>query len=420
MGLFFHFKEKTWTAPSAIFLYFWAVVTFVYSLRLFGLYDVSLNTWIVIVLGTVAFVAGSNLRVTMNKQYMYVPKNQSDHNHFISKKVFWILMIIVLIITVKNLAVSITLMNQGYRMDVIRQAYFGNQEIQGYTHSSSSISVLLNYFKDALQTILVAVGIEYFFTDTKKNLGYLLVVLFLVFADAFSNGGRWGITYVALEIFVCYGIMKKKNSVSNTLHISKKVKLLLVILIIGIIVGIINVTESRLGGNYIEHFYIYLCGCIPLLNVNLQYIEANQILTFFMSGQFGGWSLFLPYLQKAIHYDSSIYWDSFNIISNAQNYKGISPTQNYNAFTSCFYYLYADMRWGGVVIGMFVFGVLAGTLFKSTMSKRKYCYVAPYLIISQMILKTIQTFPLTSNVYVITFMLIVVFYRIQTKKVRVK
>lgn len=35
----------------------------------------------------------------------------------------------------------------------------------------------------------------------------------------------------------------------------------------------------------------------------------------------------------------------------------------YDAFTTCFYYLYADFRYLGVFFGMFVFGKIAETLF---------------------------------------------------------
>lgn len=415
-GIFFHKRAKTWTTPESIFCYLWSVISFLASIRLFGLNEVRIMTWCIILVGSISFIFGTRIKLTISKKSEYIRRKWVKPNEFLPHKIFWILYLIVIVLVARELQQTIDLMQQGYTLDLIRQARLGVQKVGGYIAEPTTMSYILNYVRGAIQTILIAVGIEYFFGDMKANRKYLIAALLLVIADAFSDGGRWGIAYAALELFVCYSIFKKKNSINQTIQISNKAKIILAVLLIILIIAMDKVTTSRLSGNYIEHFYLYVCGCVPLLNIKIGYINSLNIFTYIFSGQYGIWSLIIPLIQNMVNHNFTTYIDALNVIQSAQQYEYISMDQTYNAFVTGFYYLYADFRWVGIILGMLMFGIVAGKLYRSAINPNNTGSVTPYLIITQMILKNIQTYPLTSNIYVFTFLLLIIFFLIRYKK----
>lgn len=77
-----------------------------------------------------------------------------------------------------------------------------------------------------------------------------------------------------------------------------------------------------------------------------------------------------------------------------------------NAFITPFYHIYADFRWVGLVIGMFIFGSIASNIYKKVRYYADGEHIAYYLILAQMIFKTLQTYPLASKNYVVILILI--------------
>ena len=85
---------------------------------------------------------------------------------------------------------------------------------------------------------------------------------------------------------------------------------------------------------------------------------------------------------------------------DTQTYREIGDELVTNAFITPFYHLYADFRWIGVIVGMFLFGAVAGYLYKKAKYYMDGTQIVYYLIISQMIFKTLQTYPLTMKEYI--------------------
>jgi oligosaccharide repeat unit polymerase len=422
IGISFQKMNKTWTNPTSIMCYFWSIICFSAALRLFGLYDVSLTVWFIILAGIFSFAIGSNIKVRFNKKYEYCPKNEVSIEQFISPKMYCILFIIVGVYATRSLITSIRLMKSGYTLDIIRQATMGAQEINGYTFDSSAGAFYLRYFCDGLQAILIASGIEYFFSDTKKNFKYLIAVLYLTIADSFANGGRWIIVYTAIEFVVGYFLLRDRNGEKNIVKITRKAKVALIIVIFILIYVMDKVTTSRLSGGFAQHFYIYLCGCIPFLNSKLKFLSTHNYWTIIFSGQYGIWSFIAPYIYKLTGKYITFYSDAIQVIGTTQTYELIGTGQEYNAFVSIFYYLYADFRWIGVVLGMLLFGIVAGNVFtyeRKSKQTGKMTGVVPYLVVVQMILKSIQSYPLAANSYVVTILLLILFYLFQNYRYHV-
>ena len=80
-----------------------------------------------------------------------------------------------------------------------------------------------------------------------------------------------------------------------------------------------------------------------------------------------------------------------------------------------FYYLYADFRIFGIIIGMTVFGLIAGYIYRKAKDLNDETSVIFYLIISQMIFKTIYGYPFASKIYFWAIILMFIIYAYQNK-----
>lgn len=420
IGVLFQKKDKTWTAPEVLFCYVWGIVSFFAALRLFDLSEVSFKAWFIIVVGTISFVLGARFKSSIGKQsfdhMLYSGKT------YLPKKMFWILFWIMFILVAKELMETIGLMKMGYSLGLIRNASYGDAEIKGYIRNTGYISVWLDVLRSAIQVIIIACGIEYFIIDIKKNKIYLLAVSFLVIADAFTTGGRWGIAYFIIELFVCYKIYWNRGIYGDKTIISPKAKrrIMLVLISLVTLILVVSIVRGVSIEDSVSYFYAYLCGCVPLLDIKLGEISSSGIWSIIFAGQYGLLTLLVPIFFKGLLGTDmpNIYEVTLSDVMTGQSYYDIGGGRRYNAFVTTFYYLYADMRWIGVVIGMFIFGQLMGILYRSTFNNQNKCTVVPYLIFTQMIIKSIQVYPFSSQVYVAVFLLMICIHISRNVKIR--
>ncbi len=417
IGLINHIKIRTWVNPTSLFCYLWSVVSLLAALRIYGIDEVSTKTWSVIMLGIISFAIGATFKLDFKKnEYNF---NQESELQLIKPKHYWIIFCVVVIPIAGEVIDTIRLIQQGYQLSTIRMAKLGLEEVEGYSRSKNiTVNYLIEIAK-GLSTILVAVGIEYYFSLLKNNTKYLAAALVLIIFDAISEGGRWVLAYAAIEFVVCYYLMKEKNKYMSKFSMKRKTKIGLVSAVIVIVLAVNKITSLRSINNTKQHFLLYLCGCIPLLDKKMDYLQDSSTLSFSYSGLYGAWSYIMPYVNKIIGCVPRSYEEALNVRRNAQSFDMISNNIQFNAFSTSFYYLFADMRWIGVFIGMFIFGALANMIFINAREVSSYSInsVAPYLIVSQMIIKTIQIYPLASPAYIVVIVSLLIIYKINNKKI---
>lgn len=413
IGLMNHLKKRTWVNPTSLFCYLWAVISFLAALCVYGINQASTRTWLVILCGILSFAIGSSIqfesRMNMDDK-LYSDKAKVQ---LLSSKYYWLIFGIVIITLLGEVVSTIKLIQQGYQLSSIRLAKLGLTELNGYTKNRN---LIYNYWIELVSgfsTILVAVGIEYFFSSIKTNKKYLIAALVLVIFDAISEGGRWILAYAAIEFVVCYCL--KKDELKHEISIKRNMKIGLVS-VCGVIAFLVNkITSLRSIDNSKQHFISYLCGCVPLLDKKLDYLHSNSIITISYSGLYGIWSYIMPYFNKMFGEIPLMYEKALDVRRNAQSFEYIGADVRFNAFSTSFYYLYADLSWVGVIIGMLFFGVVASKVYNNARTGTSNC-VAPYLIVSQMILKTIQIYPLSSSSYFVVIVALIIINRIRLNK----
>lgn len=400
-------KRHTLVAPEVLFCYFWALISLAASARLFGLVDVNSKTWMMILIGTLSFVVGCQLKLSFNSNRKYVPR-VSEQYGFISEKNFWILTIIIFVLLIRQFLVTLSLLNEGYTMVAIRAGI--DQEIVSRYNLYGGLEIIIfDYIKSAFEMILMVSGIELYFLEVKRKRAYLGVSISLAFLSAFSDGGRWIIIYFVVDFVVCYFLFKRLNRTKKIDMSQKKIVSIIMVMII-MLAMISSVTKSRMVGNTLEHFYSYLCCCVPLLDIKSLIITKQGMISGFMASQWGIWSLIVPLFQKFFDITPTFYnrVAEFAIIGQKNEFIG---TGYYNAFVSAFYYLYVDFRWIGVVCGMIIFGVIAKKTYDYALTISKGGSCVPYLVICQLIIKSNQNYLFTSSEYIIIFIILLFLWK---------
>lgn len=419
-------RYKTWAAPSVIFCAFWALISFLASLRLYNLNSVETKTWLVILVGVLSFVLGTKI-VFNFKQSADITgapiQDNYNQNGYLSKKVYWILFVIVGLYLIGQIFQTIRSLQTGFTLSEIRKASFGIIEIEGYRYSDSALSNYIRHLISAIETILIASGIDLFFRNTQKNKVYIFAAIFLVLCIALNAGGRWILLYFVLQIVVCRKILSNRKMKRRYLILSSKKHrgiFLITTIFVAVIVAFLQISSERGIENMGNHIYSYICGCIPLMDIKLKEIDQARTYSYFFAGQYGFWCFVMPVLRSLTGYSYPLYYETtVNHVMTGQVYKNIGSTY-FNAFTTAFYYLYADFRFVGVFIGMLVFGIIAGNIFARVKSTLSSSSLVPYLFILQIIVNSIQIYAFGSANNVFTFEIMIIIYILKRYKFKLK
>ncbi len=413
-GIAQHYRQKTWIAPDVIYALQWGTISLLASLQLFGLNPVREKVWMMVLLGGMAFILGSwgasstnwsdfKVRVFRSE---FASNSKHNDDYLMQRKVFWFLFIIIFVIELYFFRNVMGFIQQGISLSVIRGALYGETTLSGYARISGGIATMLEIFRMALRHILIANGICLTVISTKKDLKPLIAAAILAVLNAVSSGGRFILAYFMLELLVCMFLEKKKLSMTRKIF-GKKILLLLGLIFFAMGYAIMNLSVSRgiLAQKIYEHLYGYACGDIPFLDAIIDFVDERP-MTFGMLGLYGFWTIFFP----SLHYFGipypSFYLETAPFIQNTIVQHQISATRWYNAFATPFYYLYADFRWLGIIAGMLFFGFIAGRYFSKVQESINPANVVPYLLIVQMIFKSLQQYPLTSSAYVVILLLL--------------
>ena len=418
IGFYLHHRRKTWVAPDVLYCYEWGFITFLASLRLFSLYSAGIETWMIILIGSIAYLIGVG---TSDKIAIKSHENKNltiYQDSFMKNRLFWIFTNIFYFIGFIGLfRVIRMLFTTSITLDQIRLASYGIIELDGYAYQGGGILDIVKVFLTAIKTILIATGVQIFLTNISKNTKYIIAVTGLVIIESFTDGGRFGLAYLMIEIYVGFSFYSRY--LLNTRRIfSLKAKRLIQTIIILLLMVIIIITILR-GASFNElakKYYRYLCGNIIYLDRRVKILDSGQFYSFTFAGLYGFWSIFLPIIVNlfGISYPS-LYLSTIERVMDTQTYYMIGQNMTTNAFVTPFYHLYADFRWIGIIFGMFCFGLIVGIAFKRAKICKSRHDIILYLIIAQMIFKTLHAYPLVNPSYVV---ILIIFY-LNNKRIKI-
>ena len=408
IGVFFHRRQNTWACPEALFCYEWALISFLASLRLFGLYEASWRTWIIILIGSVSFVIGCSGGRMIKVNTYDIEENNSNERDIISERAFWIFAAIIVLYTISDLAQSIHYMRLGVSLGDIRSASVAGQDmVEGYTRREGALWEYVGLCTSVMNLLVTGYGILEYIKDSQKNFKYIATVMIVTLMQAFAYGGRFGLAYVIIELLVCMNLNKVtgRDLISAmSVRLRRNVKRIVIILVAVIV--IVTLIRGAETADLLKKYYRYICGDIIFFDLHLEKMNGKSLLSCSFAGFYGLWAVVLPILNRfGISYPQ-LYLDTISEVMDGQTFLRIGDGLVTNAFITPFYHLYADFRIPGVILGMMFFGIVTGVLYKKVILRRDGYSVVSYLIAAQTIFKSLQMYPFASKIYVLAFVVI--------------
>lgn len=415
LAIFFHWRKKTLASPEVFFCYEWAIICFLASLQLYGMYSASTKTWAIILVGSVSFVLGVTAiehfppRKKVEKvslRPLIIEKENNQRGFFARIKAhpwFWGLVAFLYVFSLIDMGKTLYWLASGLTLDQIRILYLS---------SNNFVVEVYNDIFDALQTIVVAIFIKKFIDDVKGNWWYILLASGLVLMQAFSDGGRFIIAYLIVEIFVCFLLYSKRNK--NVLPRRFKFVILGSCGVLVLAILVLTLLRGAAITDLAAKAYRYICGNIVFFDRHVVALDASGFHSYSFASLYGIWAVILPILENGLGIAYPfIYLDTIAKVMNGQEFVQIGENMYTNAFITSFYHPYADFRWVGVIAGMFIFGLICGYLYKKAKAGGTF-YTVTYLLFAQMIFKTFHCYPYSAKVYVYITLLLVV-YKIAVK-----
>ena len=380
-----HKKTGCWYSPGALFLYLWSLIVCFSSLHLWGIYEVSDRMYFLALVGSVAFYLGNYKTQVHIKNAGHIDKSE----RYIPGYVFFISIVVLVLMQVKPFIQSLLLQASGAELSEIRAEFF--------EQNKSALQTLIETITSIFVPLLEAYGVVMFAKDMKKNIIYLLSVIVLVGMKSVTSGGRWGLFFLLVELIICVLLFKKATHVKYAFK-TRFTVISIAALLIGSIV-FVSLQRGIESESMVKHYYMYLCGNMVFCDQRLPMLDNWGVFPLSV-GLWGLWYLIFPYLKfLGIPYPS---WYSVvsDTVMTTQDSMPIGEDMNFNAFSTPFYYLYADARWLGVIAGMFLWAKIAGILYQRVVFEGNSKSLVFFLLSCQMIFNSIFAFPFVNTGYV--------------------
>lgn len=338
--------------PTFVFALLWGAIMLAESLHLFGLYKSNLITYGVIAAGVVSFATGDwlfrHVTVVLGKQNVN-EVNMPLFTFFMAGTI--------LLLWKPAFSNAVLLMSGKLTFGTIRSS-FDNP------YTSSLIQVLYNYVALPFSIACLSIVSVMLMTPSAKNkyISFLLTLLVII-ERILIDAGRGMLLYFFVMLFFSYELFGKGK---GAVVVQKKRKKLIYISFLIIVAAYVTISSFRSGGlsGFTKQVYIYICGCVPLLNNNLQNVIEEKVILFGTGGMHGPLQFLFTMIENvgiAGYPDFMQQADIWYNNSLLPNY--IAPSTTFNAYATAFYNVYLD---GGIVtvfLEMLLYGAFARCSF---------------------------------------------------------
>ncbi|MGD1816185.1 MAG: O-antigen polymerase [Pleomorphochaeta sp.] len=400
-----YIKNKNIYNPITIFCSVWAFVTFLASLRLYGLYETSVKTYLVIWIGIISFVFGCS--VLGRFQLRVKVSSLGKENEFtFNKNIIYIIILTATVILIVTAYKSINLLFSGHNLAYIR--YIAQDEVMG--SNNGLILILFNYIAQPICQLLIPLSALMYFSNNKDNKIIILSIIPIILL-VISNGGRFILLYYVINFVFIGMILNAHINISNKLKRRINVILLIVISII------IYMTVARNGYTIGKSFYTYICGCVPHLSLRLSNFDGLKKYTY-------GISSFQGFVRPIFSIITKIgITDNFpSLLQLAENLNNevlspiyIGENLRYNAFVSLFYYFYIDFNLFGVVFLSMFYGYICKLFYYRAKKNGSNSNIIAYSLLLQSIVTSMFRFQFSSFMFAMTFIYL---FLIKPKKIK--
>lgn len=372
-------------SPLFAFCGIWIIVLFFYSIRLYDIYSINIDTAWLILAGLVSFGFG----------YLFVKKIKIAY-HYESTDPNWVLIyMICAVIIVISLPYYISSLINMLRSGLGPGAY----KLLLVTGKADNGNFVIQYIVRPFEYLIMGMSAYVFSKSINKRFIffsgiYICVIKFL------TTGSKATILYYGLSLlFALLNNTEKGNRFKIFSNISRRKKILIIIVCV---VFFIAVSSS---GDFFKAIYTYFVGCIPLLDqvVHNSFYFRGYHLHGWLS--FNGIARFFINLLELIGFAPNTvqFDDAANTIARFEYTAMISNDIKYNAFTTFISNFYIDFGAIGVVVASFIFGGVVCYIYRRYKQDMSIARYAQLTLIYYMVIFSIVRFQLSHTVIAMAF-----------------
>ena len=376
-GVFFWRKKRNLWNPASVFLFEWALVVYLASLRLYNLIDISTKAYIFVLIGVVSFFIGSlfadNLRSSKNRVGRVYEIDYARMN---------IASIVIIVFSLFRILFILKLLSGGFSWWEIRLMSTSGEGGVG-TLKGGNVSMFIH---DCIIAPLMYLIVPTLFAELligARNKKFMILSMIAMMCYSISTVSRAVWAFSVLYILFIVLLYRKKYSLSRKVKRMMKYGILIIILLCVIIyrITLMRNTEADIFTN----MYAYITGCMPLLTLHLDEVTSS-IRTYgamSLNGFLYPMFFVLNYLHILSYPDAFV--DAQFVKNSLEVFMPLSPHITMNAYVTLFYYFYIDFGYFGIALGSFVFGYLCMKSYKYWKQNGDIRSLVIYLILMQFI-----------------------------------
>lgn len=368
-------SEKLWYNPATIMLLVWAFILSMYTMRLYGLYEVKTKVYLIIAVGLLSFFAGYIITSSANPvKYVHPPADaEVEDNEKINYGILKICGLVVLAFLTEEAIETFILLRSGVTLFDIRTSLQGYAEYEfseQLTSLRTAVGPLYTWFiMPVYNALLIMFSIDFF--SGKRDKGLIFITLGCLLMKSLKEGSR--VTILIFIIFLIFSMAIEKESVVVSKQMKAKIRYgVIILLVIMIALSIIRISQGK--KSLFEEIYLYFACCMPLFDKSVQVLDSSvwDMHTYGALSMYGVLQLPVAIISFFNNHIMDWYNAGKDVINELETFTEIRISDHSaksNAFATYFYYFYRDAGMIGVILGSTAFGMVATAFYKNL--KRK-------------------------------------------------
>lgn len=390
-----HFEKKT-INPISIFTAIWTIILICSGLHLFNINKTSDTTYAMMFLGIISFLAGYYL-YKHNKYKIVIKRNRSPH-YSINYELCYVLLYISIVYQLSVFAViyrAIGNLNLGLIQEYVRS----DEYIAVNSQALNALGILIIRPQTMLMPAVSAAAIVVDRKNSNKAKKLLLLTIVFELLQSFTTGGRTALMTIFIYIAFDAIILLDKERLKSKYKKHKKLIRRIIISAIIIFVVLSMLRSERALRN------LYWDFAMPpqMLEKWCERVDDNGYYGFGLASLNGLIYPFLYLFKNIFGFNSlPVYFDKiFNLLQKTDTEWILIGSNNVraNAYVSMFFTFYLDFRWGGLIIGAFIFGWWISKTYKRAEATPNVKNLAFYCLASYSILFSFVRFQLMYSSY---------------------
>lgn len=410
-----YFREKNIYNPTFIFAGMWFVSGLMSFLNLYDFNVVSDSVYFTVCMGVLCFALGgwtrSRIRFKTARIFRINTRGKNELRYDLLIPFFLFVLGFTALLAMR----SVTLLMRGVHMETIR---FNYSSAEAGLVVRSAIQYDIEHYIVATAEFAGVALLPIVLMDSKSRKKHILLIELILFLalHIFVTGAR-SFIFDLVFVIIVYFLMDAKLSRRFSGFFNRIPKFLVRIIGFGAIALFIIMTSLRRGGidTIFHEIYAYFTMCFRLLETHINIMLSNPDYTYGMTLLHGLLRIPLLLLKSiGIPYPPA-YQKAVDAI-NANNVFYAVGKGSGNSFVTCFYYMFMDFGYIGIILGCYVYGYFSKSIYYSMQRHPNKRSQAVYLLVAVGLFLSFTRLHFTAPRYVYAFVMLLFFFKDSGKK----